>query len=1670
MLSQLPAYRFYMTFFYCFLLLFSNVLKATEFNLEQAKKDYHQAEFKLASVEEGVYDNAPAIIASFTVPLDLNSLNSNNVSLKEGKDETQHYDAWVWSQDRTQVIFPFVKPSTDYQVAFAPTVLDINQQPLQQNTENSLTIRAIEAQAVFASKGHVIAINAPLALPINVVNIDDIDVNFHKLEGENIHQFLYYMNGSGDSYSYYLKNYLKGELLHSARYQTKGRKNQRRELNLDFSHIQALKQPGIYVAVMKVAGQYKDSYQYTYFMRSNLGLHIRANNEKHIAFVQDISTGKPLKHIEVSALDQDFNLVVSKTSDDLGKVEFDSNANIRYISSQTKQQYSFIDVRRNALDLSAMNIANNAHQAYQFYAWGPRDLYRPNEAVTIDILLRDSDGKQTTSNAPINYSVYKPQGGIAKSGTLQALNPGYFRLKLPSQTNVETGTYRVNLTYASHQHNYEYKVEAFLPERLELHIGDDAGINEIPLKSQPELSINVNSDYLYGAPASGNRLDGKIQVAVNPHIFKHLPHFYFADDQTAIPHAKQNLPAIKLDAEGKGQLSFNNAWQNIKTPLRIALSASVYESGGRPVTRHRILTLTNQKHFIGIEPQFKDVPNYNSAAQFKIGYADESGQWQANNKLTATLIRTDRQWFWRNSNERGWHWDYESKPQTVFAKQIVTKKGETSLINLPLKWGNYQLVVSDGQTSTRYSFKTQSYYWGNAVYKDSLKPDQVSLSWDKTNYQAGDTAALTIMAPSKGHALLTIESSEGLLWQKYIEVDSKASAINIPTKQQWQRHDLYATVMVIKPMDNIDSPIPNRAFGLIHLPLKRQNRLLKVSIDAPEKAQPLKKLKAKIKVEQATKTNDLLKNTKVIVALSDTGVLNITRFATPDAEKHLFEAKAYQHTLYDNYGHIIDNSKGKLLSQRFGGGFMKSSAQLAKGGEEAKSDVNIVSFVSTLTSLNEEDEAEIEFDIPQFNGQLRWMVMAFNDEQYGHTDAKSTIADKVVTQLSMPRFLAKGDEATLALDIRNMNGSDLEMSINLGFSEGVKLSSQVKNELTSQDVLSKQLLLEDQKKQTLSFDISAISDQKTGIINLALNAKDPKTKEQFTIKRQWKLATRSAYPAISRSTYKTIKKGETWPASIKIDDLDLDSVNFQLNISDQFPIDFSGHFSYLLNYPYGCLEQSTSSGYPWVLMSPNALKEFNLEKNFEQKFKQNYEKQFRLDQVNRAVERILAKQKRNGSFGLWDSNSAEEAWLTAYASEFLFQAKALGAAVNKQSLNKAVLRLRTYVLKQNQISSRYSQDNEHFNFAYRSYAAYVLAKYKNLELSYLRRLHDEKMKRLAHVNSNSNSSNNDNIKAEDDGLSWTYMSAALKLAGDHKRSKAAYDKALTQIRLGDQYYGEYGSAVRDQSRMISTIIEENLGEYLDLIIPLAKSVKQRRYLSTQERINLFKLAVLLNEDKTQGTDTNKQDHWQADLISAEMTQNLKQISSFNTLFQYPLYESLEGVKSINKTLYARLNLSGHYQSAPSPVNQGYQVSRRFFSDKGEELSLDKVSSGQIILVEVRVKAEQQRPDSLLVELLPAGMELENQNLANASINMDDLEIDGKKISSLKSDQIKHQEFRDDRYIAAFNAHKYGEQKIYYLMRAVTPGQYTLPPSYVEDMYSPDFFAIGDSGHFEVQPK
>ena len=613
---------------------------------------------------------------------------------------------------------------------------------------------------------------------------------------------------------------------------------------------------------------------------------------------------------------------------------------------------------------------------------------------------------------------------------------------------------------------------------------------------------------------------------------------------------------------------------------------------------------------------------------------------------------------------------------------------------------------------------------------------------------------------------MTVEGDRAL-WVRRLSVGADATTIDIPIEKEWQRHDLYVSVMVLRPGSAGEKVTPARALGLLYIPLERANRKLAVALEAPQKMEPEQLLKVRIKVPEA-------KGEKALVTLSavDVGILNITRFASPDPFGFFFAKLRYGADLYDVYGRLIEKMDGQKGKLKFGGDAApKPTRSLPKK-------LRLVDLFSGPVLLDAKGEAEISLPVPDFNGSLRLMAVAASGERFGMQEAEVTVAAPLVVELATPRFLSVGDSAVLALEVQNLAGSTQEVRIALSNHDGLVIK-----------VGEQQFSLKDQQKRILRIPIEAGSA--IGLTNVQVQVDSPRV----NIKRSFALQVQAPTPRQSVVRRLGVDPGET----VDIRDGELagflrQSVTATLTLSDKAPIDVRSAIQGLLSYPYGCAEQTTSSAYPHLFIDAVAARKFGLTP---------FTMAERAEMLNKAIARLTGMQAPNGGFSLWGNFSEYQYWLSAYVSNFLLDAREQGfdvpPAVEKRAfefllkgLQEGIAGLPTGAVSYNQNSvwndSRYAGSGR---FAVLAYGAYVLARQGKAPLATLRQLHESQA-------------------AAYSGLSLVHLGLALKLMGDETRARSAIEAGMIKPRGGPEHawWGDYGSQLRDWA-MIYALLDKH---------------------------------------------------------------------------------------------------------------------------------------------------------------------------------------------------------------------------------------------------------------------
>ncbi len=1380
-------------------------------------------------------------------------------------------------------------------------------------------------------------------------------------------------------------------------------RNERVTTLVPISEVLAKTSPGIYVLTAETAAETEEHWNYRatqWFVISDLGLTTISGADGLHVFVRSLATGRPVPGAQLRLYARNNEELGAATSDQSGAAAFapglirgeSGRAAAAVMALAGDGDFGFIDLTRPAFDLSDRGVGGRlAPGATDAFMYTDRGVYRPGETVQLMTLLRDNAGR-ALDHVPLTLKIRRPDGALALERTLTDGSIGGFHLAVPISPTARTGSWSA---YAyldpagDPVGSIAFLVEEVVPARIEVGLQSDR--DHVP--SDGAFNVLVDAKYLYGAPASDLPVKASVAISRRDQAPESYPGYVFTLADETVSVVQVPLDDARTDAGGKAALPIQLVGiPDTPQPLQATLTVEVYEVGGRPVIETIELPIRHRSLMVGIKPLFSDetVPDGDAAA-FDVVAVNADGTGAAG-KLRYQLVHEDwdYQWYYSSGN-----WDYE-----VIVRDLPRESGEVSTtpgapgrIAHNVDWGRYRLEVFDPVTGGAASVRFSSGWW--AAPGTASTPDKLQVTTDRELYKAGDTAKVSIKPPFAGPVLVAI-ATDRIVETRAVEATAEGAIIDVPVNAAWGA-GAYVLATAYRPSPESAANVPSRAIGVAWIPLDSADRSLQVVMDVPAETMPRQTIEIPVTVLGAGDDE----KARVTLAAVDEGILQLTEFATPDPVAYLFGKRRLGIEVRDLYGNLINGKDGRRGAIRSGG----DAEAMARRGAPPPT-IQLVALFSGIVELDAQGKARIPLALPDFNGRLRLMAVAYDDDKVGMAESALIVRDPVVVLSSMPRFLASGDSSELSLTIQNVGGAAGKYEVGLTAGGAVTLvgTPAIDHEL--------------------GVGASAVSRVKieavgSGEGRIAMSVAGP---DGFRLDRDLRVGVRPPQLPVVERTARRLAPGESLTlGSAALERFVPGSGELYASFSPIPNLDVPGLLRSLDRYPYGCLEQTTSRALPLLYVGDVA--------ELWQVTDEGGDGNVR-SRVQNAIHHVIERQRFDGGFGLWGSDAPAENWLSGYAMDFLLRAKQQGYTVPDFSIEQGLKWLDDF-------SRNYRPDDSEAIGA-RAYAHYVLASAKAGDISGLRYLHDNYLKRAPSA------------------LAAAQIGAALALLGDQQRAGEAFKSALRRVDRERRWMRDYGSSLRDLAAIITLMIESGSGveDPAPLLDRLANVQFGQTYLTTQEQAWLIMAAhavaggapgsMVLEVDG--GARQPRRD-----------ALNLKPDSD----------QLARGVKVTNAgadTVWTVATVIGAPAREQPPEAHGFKIERRYYSLGGEEVVPASVRQSDMLVVVISGSSDADvYNQALLIDLLPAGFEVENARLADTR-STDELPWLPELTPTL------YTEFLDDRFVAAFDL-DWGRRSytVAYLVRAVTPGTYHLPAAQVEDMYQPQYRARTASGTVTVMP-
>jgi len=1187
-------------------------------------------------------------------------------------------------------------------------------------------------------------------------------------------------------------------------------------------------------------------------------------------------------------------------------------------------------------------------------------------------------------DVPLTLVVERPDGIEYRRAVVPDQGLGGRALSVPLVSSAPTGTWRVR-AFADPKRppvgEATFLVEDYVPDRIEFDLSSKAkGVSKTSA-----AEITVEGRFLYGAPAAKLELEGEMIVSAaseRPGFARYQ--FGLADEDVETTRQPlENLP--DTDDNGKARFAVTLEKQPQTTrPLEAQVVVRMAESGGRAVERKLTLPVIPSGPMIGIKPLFSGRSlGEGESATFDVMFASPDGTSLARNGLRYELLKVETKYQWYR---RDGVWDFEPVKTTkrVADGQINVAADRPARISVPVQWGRYRLEVStDDGPLTSVGFDAGWYAEASAD-----TPDLLEIALDKPEYVPGENMTVAVTARTAGKVTLNV-IADRLVSTVTQDVAAGTAQLRVPVGNDWGS-GAYVVATLRRPLDSRAERMPGRAIGVQWFSINRKARTLALDMSLQTLLRPNSALRIPIKVRGL----DPGEEARIVVAAVDVGILNLTGYKPPAPDDYYLGQRRLTADIRDLYGQLIDGMQGARGQIKTGG---DAGVVELQGSPPTQKPLALYSGIVTVRA---DGTAEVLFDIPDFAGTARVMAVAWSKDKVGRSAGDVTIRDPVVLTATLPRFLLHGDRGTMHLDLNNVAGraGDYRLEVR---GEGVDVVG---------NAPPRTLKLNAKQRSSTTVPLSAPA---AGNATVMVRVSGP---GGFVLERSYALPVRPATQILARRTVKPLAKGESLTLSNDLfADLVQGSASVALSVGVSNALDAAALLAALDRYPFGCSEQITSRALPLLYVNDLASEaHLALDTAVEQR-------------IRESIDRLLARQGSNGSFGLW-SAGGDDVWLDSYVTDFLTRARERGFAVPDIGFKLALDRLRNFVGN--------AEDPAKDGGRNLAYALYVLARNGAAPIGDLRYFADTKLDAIATP------------------IGKAQIAAALGMLGDRARAERVYAAALESIAprpVLDYGRSDYGSVLRDAAALV-TLASEG-GAPRPTITGAVERVEAARnltpYTSTQENAWMVLAARALAKDAQTVTLD----------LGGERTQGALNRNLRASDLQQPLTLTNVGENDVQ----AVVTVSGAPVVPEPAAERGFKIERKYYTLDGRPADATKAKQNDRFVVVLKMTEPQLQFGRIIVaDYLPAGFEIDNPRLVSSGDT-------GTLAWITDAQEPVNAEFRDDRFSAALER-KSGDPSVFtvaYVVRAVSPGRYVHPQAYVEDMYRPDRFGRTATGTVEV---
>lgn len=1316
---------------------------------------------------------------------------------------------------------------------------------------------------------------------------------------------------------------------------------------------------------------------------SNLGVIAKQGADNTYLFaVTNILNTSPETGTKITLYNYQQQELANGTTNKEGILKIDAKHKAAFAIAKKGSNVSYVKLHDGmSLSLSKFDVSGNRLQrGLKGYIYAERGVWRPGDSLFLTFILNDNANKLPKRH-PVKLEITDPVGKLVyRKISIDNLN-SFYDFTVPTSTDYKTGNYNAKVSVGGATFSKGLKIETVKPNRLKIKIDFEGEI----LTNNKPLQGDLNVAWLHGAPAKNLKAEIKAKFTSTSTSFKGYKNYVFNDPTRTFSSEETNVFEGNLDAEGNATINSKlNIGKNAPGMLTAQFLVRAFENGGDFSLDAFTMPYAPYESFVGLQsPKGNNYGSYftDENHTFDIATVTAEGQPIKREKLEVKVYKIEWRWWWNSSYDNLSSYvssNYHRPVQTFSVNTDANGKANFKLKIPEEERGRYLIRVVDPVSGhatgrTAYFYKN---WWSTNPSGDKEAAKMLVFSTDKQNYNVGEIAKLTFPSGSEGRALVSIENGSEVLQHQWVKTKPGETTVDIPVTSE-MAPNVFINISLLQPHAITSNDLPIRLYGVIPMMVEDPSTKLEPQIKMPDVIQP----EQSYEIQVSEKNNKAMTYT---IAVVEEGLLDLTRFKTPNAWDSFYAREALGVKTWDIFDDVVGAYSGSIDQVFAIGGDGNAAAGKNKKANRFKP---VVTYLGPFL-LDKGKTKTHQLKMPNYIGAVRAMVVAGNNttEAYGSTDKSVQVKQPLMVLATLPRKLSPGEKVTLPVTVFAMENNVKNVNLSLKLSDGIT----VKGNATQSLKFDKP----DEKMVYFELDVTKAKGINTVEVIATGNGEKSTYKVEIDVENPNPFTSRVIDNELEANAKQTIDI-----TTFGVAGTNSASVEF----STLPPMDFTGRLQYLVRYPHGCLEQTTSGVFPQLFLADI----FDLTSQKKKEVQKNIES---------GIKRLGNFQQANGGMSYWMGENTTNDWSTSYAGHFMIEAEKKGFVL-------------PLTFKSNWIAYQ-KQASRNWRPSYRVYHSDLAQAYRLYTLALAGSPDLASMNRLREFEEISNEAK------------WR-LAAAYALAGQKEASDAISKTANIDFQPPKSNYYTYGSVDRNRAMALETMIITENPKARDLAKSIAKDLSSDQWMSTQTTAYSL-LAMGKIVIKNGGKDLK---------LTYSINGKSETIATKNAIAQrdIPINDGSNQITITNakdNLVYVRVLNTGKLKLGEELAEQrGFTISTIYKDLQGNKIDVTKLQQGQDFVATVSISnlTNDFVNDVALTQIFPSGWDIVNTRFTD--------------FGDTTVSQARYTDIRDDRVNFYFDMNKkgkHGTKTFTVLLNASYLGTYYLPGSQAEAMYDNDY--------------